>query len=341
MTETADDKHPPAPLRLSGTPEDIGHAHGEALKAQIRETIAIYSPLFGQDEKAVEAAALRFRETIVGFAPELAREIDAIAAAADVSLFRLYALNARSEMLSRRAPECTALYAPETHILAQNWDWIEPFERLFTVLDITHEDGRRILTATEPGIVGKIGLNAAGLGVCLNFMVAGGPLNGVPIHILLRALLDAGSYRDGLDVLERAGDGRAGNVLFASRCGGALSVEYAGAQMRRIEIGDRAFAHTNHPLGAPAGDGDLQQNSAARLRQADALLANRRALTLSDAAAILSNVEDDAHPLCMSYRLFEGVPVGTVCSILMELDAGRLHLRKGPDPTRPFKTYGF
>ena len=338
---SADDMRPPARIRISGTPEDIGRAHGEALKAQIHETIGIYSFLFGKDENVIEETALRFREKITDFAPRLAREIDAIAAAADVSLFWLYALNARSEILSRRAPECTALYTPDARILAQNWDWMEPFERLFAVLDITHEDGRRILTVTEPGVVGKVGLNTDGLGVCLNFMIADASLNGVPIHILLRALLDAASYREGLDVLERAGAGRAGNILFASRCGGAVSVEYAGAQTRHIEIGECAFAHTNHPVQAPAGDGDLLQNSAARLRQADALLEDRRDLTLSEAAAILSNIEDGAHPICMSYRPFEGVRVGTVCSILMELDAGRLHLRKGPNPEGPFETYSF
>ena len=61
---SADDMRPPARICLSGTPEDIGRAHGEALKTQIHETIAIYSFLFGKDENLIEETVLKFREKI-------------------------------------------------------------------------------------------------------------------------------------------------------------------------------------------------------------------------------------------------------------------------------------
>lgn len=55
------------------------------------------------------------------------------------------------------------------------------------LLEIDQTPRPNILMATEAGIVGKIGLNSEGLGVCLNLL---GPehntMRGVPIHIILR-----------------------------------------------------------------------------------------------------------------------------------------------------------
>lgn len=325
-----------ARITLTGGPEEIGRAHGTALKAQIHKSIEIYAFLFAKEERLVEEEALHFRERIAGFTPALAREIEAMAAAAGAPPFWLYALNARSEILGYRAPECTAIFSPSTNVLAQNWDWLEAFEPSVVALDIQHQDGRRLLTVTEPGQVGKIGVNAAGLGVCLNFMVTEAPLKGVPIHILLRALLDAKSFDEGLEIMERAGLGRAGNIMFASACGQAVSVEYTGDAKKHIDIGETLFTHTNHPLETTPSGSELLENSRRRLSEASALLAGRAAVTLDEAAALLSHRPDDDNAICMPYRPFDGVPIGTVCTILMDLNAGRLLLRKGPHPQKPF-----
>ena len=330
-----------ARIKLGGEPEEIGRGHGAALKEQIHKSIEIYGFLFGREERAVEETALRFRDSIKDFSPSLVREIDAMAAAADAPLFWLYALNARSEILAYHAPECTALYAPRTKVLAQNWDWIEAFEQSVVVLDIAHSNGRRLLTVTEPGQVGKIGLNAAGLGVCLNFMAGDPPLDGVPIHILLRALLDAQSFEEGLEVIVRAGLGRAGNVIFASACGQSVSLEFTGDALRRIDIDDTPFVHTNHPLGSKPSGSELLENSAQRLQRAEDLLAGRATLAADEAAALLSHQPDDAGAICMSYRPFDGVPGGTICSIVMTLDPPCMRLRKGPRPQQGFEELAF
>ena len=50
-------------------------------------------------------------------------------------------------------------------------------------------------TFTEAGLLAKTGLNDAGLGVTLNFLAsdADGGLDGMPIHLLLRMLLEEGT----------------------------------------------------------------------------------------------------------------------------------------------------
>ena len=54
-------------------------------------------------------------------------------------------------------------------LLAQNWDW-HPDLRASTVVWIVEHDDRWFATLTEAGILAKIGLNSAGLGVCLNIL---------------------------------------------------------------------------------------------------------------------------------------------------------------------------
>jgi hypothetical protein len=50
---------------------------------------------------------------------------------------------------------------------------------LIVVLEIRRPGFPTILMMTEPGIIGKIGFNSAGLGVALNWLTCGQPLFGV------------------------------------------------------------------------------------------------------------------------------------------------------------------
>ena len=62
---------------------------------------------------------------------------------------------------------------------------------------------RSIMMMTEPGIIGKVGMNSSGVGVSLNLLVAKKvPKDGLPIHILLRTALDSNSVREWQDKIE-------------------------------------------------------------------------------------------------------------------------------------------
>src|SRR5262249_33288095 len=110
-----------------------------------------------------------------------------------------FAANARTEILAgATAPECSVIgvlparSATGTLLLAQNWDWhpaLAPSRVLWT---ITWPDGRWLTTLTEAGILGKIGLNSSGLGVLLNILHCSldGGIGGLPVHVLLRVLLE-------------------------------------------------------------------------------------------------------------------------------------------------------
>lgn len=323
-------------LDLRGSPHEIGVAHGRALRDRIERCLAIYALALGRSDAELRTIGAEVEARVRGFSPEIADEIDGIAEGAGVERHRIYVLNARSELMAGTGDGCTSVFVPTRGLLGQNWDWLALLEPLIVVLRIERDDGLRLATLTEPGMVGKIGCNAAGLGVCLNFVYAPGPLDGVPVHVLLRDLLhqpDLASARKRMDV---AGAGRAANVLLGSAKDGGRDVVWLGQKRLATEITSDAFAHTNHVGTDAATGGPMYENSVARLARARALVDG--VATADGLFALLGDRCDASHPICVSYRPYVPVPsvqMGTVAAVVMELDKGRMHVRSGPDPDAP------
>ena len=200
---------------------------------------------------------------------------------------------------------------------------------------IQRPDGPEICMVTEPGIVGKIGMNSAGVGTCLNLLRTG-PLDvGVPVHIVLRAVLDSQSIEDAKSEIVRSGYGKASNLLVANNKGECLDVEFAATRHFFYDPPGDVVTHTNHFLvesGCDEPGLDLhsslcrQQTAGDRSAQLTHFEVPEMATILSDQSApILRPYEPDPNGLVGN--------VGTVCTMIMDLAAGRMHVRKGNDPT--------
>jgi isopenicillin-N N-acyltransferase-like protein len=327
-------------IALRGNRRAIGLQHGEELRENIAKTIQIYRGLLCVTGDRAREVAAHFESVIRAKAAQIAAEIDGIAEGAGVDPYLIYLINARSEVMSQSAPECTAAFSPKNGYLAQNWDWVAAMEDLIVVLDIEHEDGLRLLTVTEPGIVGKIGLNSLGVGVCLNFMYVDQKLSGLPIHILLRQLLEARD-RGELDAcIENAELGRAGNILIGTDRFGGLDLEYLGDKVRRHDINSENFVHANHPLGDETSLDENLPNSIARLAKAEEKGAAAAEMGWRHMNDLLSDQSNEEYPVCRPYVDLFGQPGGTVCSIIMDLNEKTMHVRKGPNPNAPYQTYG-
>ncbi len=316
-------------IDVVGPPSERGRQLGAELRDPIRTCIDLYRLVLQRDDDELRRAAAPFAATIGAFAPAIAEELVGIAEGADVDPVWILLLNARSELLSGTNDGCTAVFLPRLGLLGQTWDWLAALEDLVVVVRVTDPDGRRLVTLTEPGIVAKIGCNDAGLGVCLNFLHAPGPLRGVPVHVLLRALLDAPDLDAARAVLARAGTGRAGNVLVGTAAGVGVDVAYLGDETVTRDLGDSAFVHTNHVAGRPESGGELFDNSEARLGSARAA-----APGIADVAGLVALLGDRSHPehpICSPYRPWLGVELGTVATAVMDLRAGVLHAAAGPD----------
>ena len=179
-------------VKIKGSAEERGRQHGVLLKERIHQTVEFYRTQFQLPQVEILSIAEQFRESTAAFSKEINMEIEALAQTAEIDPLWIYALNGRTELLNLNPMECTTLAFKKQGIIGQNWDWESEMEELAVILDIEKEDGHRILTMTEPGMIGKIGMNQCGIGVCLNFMtIENYHPYGVPLHVLLRKILDS------------------------------------------------------------------------------------------------------------------------------------------------------
>ncbi len=327
-------------ITLSGDARARGEQHGAALKDRIHRMIDVYGTFFGRKESEVFDIARHFKTVINDFNADYGVEIEAIADAAAVDPLWIYALNARSEFLSFvPATECTVMHFAGTPILGQNWDWEERLEPLIALIRIERTDAPSILMMTEPGILGKIGLNSASVGVCFNFLHIDRPTNGVPIHILLRAILDSPSLEDVRKTIKRAGPGRSANILVADQTGERFDIEFAATEHFEVADPGDVIAHTNHYMDPDMFSVPLTlENSTFRLNRAYELAKEHTGRSRGTMVRMLSDTANPGNAICQTYR--ERAPLGqmgTVCTLTMDLAAQNMEIRLGNNASAPLE----
>jgi isopenicillin-N N-acyltransferase-like protein len=138
--------------------------------------------------------------------------------------------------------------------LAQNWDWMGRQREALVLLHTQGSSGQSITTLTEAGMLAKIGINQSGFALGLNILRSkrDGSRLGVPVHVLLRHLLDCRSVahaRERLHALQTElglGFGAASNVPCADAEGQAACFEVSPAGWAEVTPTDRVVVHTNH-----------------------------------------------------------------------------------------------
>ncbi|MCY3768188.1 MAG: C45 family autoproteolytic acyltransferase/hydrolase [Gammaproteobacteria bacterium] len=331
---------------LTGNPMDRGIAHGESLRSEIHYTWEFYRSIFNLPESGVLELAGHFGNLIRKFNADCLDEIRGIATGSGLNVLKIIALNSRTEILSHghAAPtnECTALCLPERRLMGQTWDWAEALEPVGTVLTIAGEDGHRITMFTEPGLVGKIGMNNSGVGVCLNILTLGRPQKGLPVHVLLRAILDCRTAAEARMLALAQGRGKASNIIVADQTGDGFDLEFAGEEHCLIEGNPGYLLHTNHYLGAAVEapqDSDFT-SSHARFDTVRALLQTQGCRSRAGLCQLLS---DRSHPALPVYRDYRPDPMvrscGTVSTIVMDLENHELFIRQGNAPDAKFQSF--
>jgi len=325
-------------ITVAGGPRERGLSHGERLKGRIHQTFDFYareifrtSPL---DMEEIRHRAAHVRDTILGFRPDYGTEIEAIAEGAGMEAWQIYALNARTEILNARTAECTAVLFRDTAMLGQNWDWIREMEEQVVLLNYHFGNGHRIATLTEPGMLAKIGLNSRGIGVCLNILFSSHRLDGLPVHILLRAILDCTDLGEVRETVQRAGGGKASHFLVADDQGDYCSIEFAGSQRYEVQPFDGCLIHTNHYIAPGTENMDvLVPGSEERLVQGKEWLRGIGGHDLEQMKSILLDDSAGSKSINSCYHaeeLLGGLQVGTCATVIMDLPLRRLYLKKGP-----------
>jgi isopenicillin-N N-acyltransferase-like protein len=320
-------------LTLVGDARERGHAHGEAKRTAIAEVLDYYLQLFGVSIEKLCDEARNFASIIHTFNADHAREIEAIAEAAGQDPLLIYALNSRSEILNNvTQSECTSVFSEEQGLLAQNWDWSERLEQLVFLARIEGPGRHRLVTLTEPGILGKIGMNNRGIGVSLNILKHPEELRGLPVHVLLRSILDCDAMDEVESLLDVACVGKASHVLVASAEGACLSSEFAGTRTFRLSLRDGVLVHTNHYLAAEASN-SLEAFPTTHERYEQALGVLCRAASAENIEALLRDQSRGVQSICRPYSPSDTPGfgnVGTVFTVVMELAVGEMHIHRGP-----------
>ena len=347
-------------LIVGSTPQEIGRQIGLKLGGRVKRCFQFYLWWFTKvlklTEDSLRNTSQNFRKALLNYAPTVkyAEEIEAIAAASGLPAWNVYMLNCRTEIVNSvtadskvEASECTSISFAKYSLLAQNWDWAKELEELTVVLHIRQENRPEILMICEPGIIGKIGLNSNSLGVCLNLLTPRSKHNaisyGVPVHVLLRMVLDSDNLDTALATLESVPRcPYSTSVLHCADQRRVACVELDGHTIAVETSKDQPLLRTNHFTG---DNMPLSSSSGARFDRGTSILQNWSAQSAEDAKQdILLLLSDQARgasgdrmPIQRPFEIYEqlSVRVGTVTTVVMDLAQCKLFYTPGSPISYP------
>ncbi|MCX6016925.1 MAG: C45 family autoproteolytic acyltransferase/hydrolase [Chloroflexi bacterium] len=248
--------------------------------------------------------------------------------------------------------ECTTLAAQPSATadgrtwLAQNWDWSGE-QRKACVLLRVHETGKPdLLTMTEGGIVGKIGLNSAGVAVCMNILASelDGRAPGMPIHVLLRLMLESASFDDAIARAQSPASGASSCVTIASADGRMTALEITPGGVGELHPVDGVLVHANHcvcettmPIASVITG---KSSTLPRYARGTALLEEARGrIDLTALQTMLRDRDGGVNAICRyaDPALHPVEQVEAVCGIVMDVAGGVMHIAADVPERAPFE----
>lgn len=356
-------------LHLSGTPYEQGVEHGRRLRNRIAHNLAVYFDRFEREVKLprmeVVWRARQYRDVLGEQNADYFNALLGVVDGSDCELDELVALNVRYEILyyqfgvnALRAGDakgaagglpfspdgCTALAVlPEASanghlLLGQNWDWIPQVQGV--VLHTIEADGRQTLCLTEAGIVGgKIGLNSAGLGLCINGMTTTDDdwtRLSKPFHLRCYEVLRARDFDDAVQVVTDGPRACSANFLIAQIPDHVTDIEAAPRAVRFLSGERGCLAHTNHfldpdALGVVEPPCEHSPHSQHRFRRLNELLQTKRPLSIGDLQTFLRDHEGYPHSICRHADPSEPEEerYATLASVVMDLHERTMWLTDG------------
>jgi isopenicillin-N N-acyltransferase-like protein len=181
-------------------------------------------------------------------------------------------------------------------------------------------------------------MNNQGLGVTLNYLYDPyTDFSAVPIHILLRQVLECRSLDEAQSEAQRSGTGKASNLIVA-QSGQAVDIEFAGEVMKIQDVTDNYYVHTNHCLHAKPADNleeDVLLNSTTRRDTAMKILNNSSSYLPQTLMEVFSDQSNDTMSILAKYKPDPDDQlgdVGTLATIIMNLEKRTMQVRIGnPD----------
>ncbi|KAI9151361.1 GMC oxidoreductase [Paramyrothecium foliicola] len=329
-------------LHCSGSPYEIGIQHGSQAKDKVHSSLSFYNNLF-QKTCSMEWAdvcdeASKYIGPLTKHFDAYTEEMRGIADGAGVSFLDILALNVRTEITfglftQRKASPpldgCTSLaYVLDsgTSVLAQNWDWQKEQSESLFVCHIEQVGKPKFVMVTEGGIIGKLGFNERGVGVCMNAIRAK-TVNTLqlPVHLALRMILESESRQEAIQDLQNCGIAGSAHILVGDATG-STGLECTSIGIKRIEMDhERKVVHSNHLIleHPRAEESPWLQDSPFRLARMEELLSAK----LKESPGIDEIFElfkdEEGYPASINRLQVNGCETQTLFTIRMDLTARR------------------
>ena len=241
-------------------------------------------------------------------------------------------------------PGCSAIAvrrgAIGAPLLAQTMDLGPNSEGTQAVLRIREDDGREVLVVTRAGMVGLMGANDTGLGVCVNALtLLRHDASGLPVAFVMRGMLERRSLAEAKAFVEGVPHA-SGQAYHLASADGLASYECSVGGAVAVPFAEHGFSHTNHPLATQdVAPGVAEWPETSRSRERLAFLNERLAgvQTLDDCERLL---EDRTAPIC-----FVGEDPSrsvTIAAIALELSVPpAVRVALGPPSRESFATVAF
>lgn len=323
-------------VELKGTARQRGHAHGEALRPQITETVARWRASIAADyDPDVDGfidgflSANRFPAALDRWTPGLMDEIKGIAEGAGQPEREILAIqfgdeqwwfdqerkaDAAAAAITAQGKGCTAFgEAGDTTLVGQTMD-IEPWsEGLQALLHVNEDDGSEAFFFTFAGYLGLLGMNSHGVGICCNALLQlDHSDDGLPVAAVVRGVLARRDVDEAAAFVRQIKHASGQNYVIGSP-GKVVSLECSGSSVATYtpDGGGARLWHTNHPLSnndtghfhdrlarSKLEPEGLNDNTLTRF----ATMAHRfgeldRAATVDDVKAALASEDDGRYPI--------------------------------------------
>ena len=295
------------PIRIldaTGSPGDIGRAHGNTFADEIRvytaERVGLVASGLWSGGPLSEADVLAIAESMLpaheDFDADVHTELIAMAEAAGITAAEAVIVGGFTDFIDTvRAivggdlpktlveDDCTAVIVPDSRaggagFLGQTWDMHDTATDHVLLLRIHPDNAPSARVFTTTGCVGQIGMNSEGLCVGINNLTGLDGQPGVTWTSVVRGMLKATTADEALEILSGAKLAGAHNYLILDRHGNGYNVEAMPSARPVTKLTDRPLVHTNHTIDAAASavqvtrDPPLLASSSARLETAIDLL---------------------------------------------------------------------
>lgn len=356
-------------VEVSGSPYDAGFQHGRALRAEIENSVACYRAMFydysGLEWSRVRELAAVFAPMIESYEPRYLDEIRGIADGSGFAFEDILALNCRSELVFVGAEMdeveggCTTIGVSSRRsrsgetLMGYNWDWKAAQGAGMALLRISGAGERPdILMLTEAGIIGKAGINSAGLCLTLNALSTDEPPKGLPLHIAMRGILECETIYEAIRAAGRMPLGCCANFMIGSANGELVDIEVENGDFEVMYPDEGWIVHTNHFIH-PRYPREPRKDTM-KLKVPDTFVRLGRARTLVESAFGVSGLvgEDDLMSILKDHvefpssicrhedpKMAEGLRMGTVFSMVANLPKRELLVCAGNPCEGVYESY--